>query len=103
VDLSPDVALFLSQLGQAHALAGDLNRAQQILEQLNQLAARSAVSPYDLAYVHTGLGDADAAIDCFERSLEQRSGAIFGIKGSFLFRSLHGHPRFEALLRKMNL
>jgi hypothetical protein len=28
---------------------------------------------------------------------------VFGIKGSFLFTSLRGHPRFQALLRKMNL
>jgi len=35
--------------------------------------------------------------------VERRSGAIYGIKGSFLFRNLHGHPRFESLLRRMNL
>jgi hypothetical protein len=30
-------------------------------------------------------------------------GAMYGIKGSFLFKPLHSHPRFIALLRKMNL
>jgi hypothetical protein len=33
----------------------------------------------------------------------QRTGAVYGIKGSFLFRPLHGHPRFTALLARMNL
>ena len=48
-------------------------------------------------------GEADAAIDCLERAFELRSGAIYGIKGSFLFRNLHTHARFRSLLRRMNL
>jgi hypothetical protein len=53
--------------------------------------------------VYTGLGEHDAAIDWLERAYEQRAGAVYGIKGSFLFADLRGHPRFVALLRKMNL
>jgi serine/threonine protein kinase/tetratricopeptide (TPR) repeat protein len=103
VALSPGATLFLSQLGQACAITGDLARARKILVQLHDLATREFVSPYHFAYVHAGLGEADAAIDCLEQAFERRSGAIYGIKGSFLFKSLRGHPRFGALLRKMNL
>jgi hypothetical protein len=34
---------------------------------------------------------------------DQRSAGAYGIKGSFLFTALRGHPRFRALLRRMNL
>jgi serine/threonine-protein kinase len=101
--LSPGATLFMSQLGQAYALTGNFERARAILEQLRDRATREFVSPYHLAYVHAGLGEADAAIDCLERAFEQRSGAIYGIRGSFLFKNLHSHPRFQSLLRKMNL
>ena len=101
--LAPGVPLFLSQLGQAFALTGNTARAQEILEHLRGRATREFVSPYHFAYVHAGLGEADAAIDWLENAFERRSGGIFGIKGSFLFRNLHGHPRFESLLRKINL
>ncbi len=101
--LAPGSTLFLSQLGQAYALTGNFDRARQILEQLGDRATREFVSPYHFAYLHTGLGEADAAIDWLERAFERRSGAIYGIKGSFLFRNLRGHPRFESLLRRMNL
>ena len=101
--LAPDSALFLSQLGQAYALTGNVGRAREILEQLRERASREFVSPYHFAYVHAGLGEADAAIDWLERAFERRSGALYGVKGSFLFRNLHGHPRFESLLRRMNL
>jgi hypothetical protein len=42
-------------------------------------------------------------LDWLERAYEQRSGGVFGVKGSFLFASLRSQPRFQALLRKMNL
>jgi hypothetical protein len=38
-----------------------------------------------------------------ERAYAERAGSIDSIKGSFLFVPLHSHPRFTALLRKMNL
>jgi TolB-like protein/Tfp pilus assembly protein PilF len=103
VALSPGATLFLSQLGQACALAGDAKRARQILDEMHERSAREFVSPYHFAYVYAGLGEADAAIDCLERAFERRSGAIYGIKGSFLFRNLRDHPRFKSLLRRMNL
>jgi len=103
VALSPGATLFLAQLGQAHGLTGDVEKARRILDQMHDLATREFVSPYHFAYVHAGLGEADAAIDWLERAFELRSGGLYGIKGSFLFTSLRKHPRFEALLRKMNL
>jgi hypothetical protein len=56
-----------------------------------------------MAYVYTGLGDQDTAIDLLERAYEERAGSVYGIKGSFLFTTLRSHPRFRALLGKMNL
>ena len=42
-------------------------------------------------------------MDWLERAYQERAGAVYGVKGSFLFAALRGHPRFRALLRKMNL
>ena len=103
VALSPGGTLFLSQLGQACALSGEVKRARQILDEMRDRSTREFVSPYHFAYVYAGLGEADAAIDYLEQAFERRSGAIYGIKGSFLFRNLRDHPRFESLLRRMNL
>ena len=43
------------------------------------------MSPYHLAYVYTGLGDYDRAMDCLEAYAE-RAGSIYGFKGSFRSR-----------------
>ena len=103
VALSGGAAMFESQLGQAYAMAGQEKRAREILGNLHALAEKGYVSPYHLAYVHTGLGEKDTAMDWLEKAYDERAGAIYGIKGSFLFKDLHGHPRFQALLTKMNL
>jgi len=103
VSLAPSNTLFWAQLGQAYAVVGNVEQAQDVLRQLQDLSRERYVSPYHLAYVYTGLGEQDAAIDLLEQAYEQRSGGVYGIKGSFLFTTLHSHPRFVALLRKMHL
>jgi len=103
VSMTPGDTLWLSQLGQAYAIAGHADQAREVLRELEALSPQRYVSPYHLAYVHTGLGDHDRAMDYLERAVADRAGAVYGIKGSFLFTPLHGHPRFTALLRRINL
>jgi serine/threonine protein kinase/tetratricopeptide (TPR) repeat protein len=103
LSLSPDSSMYLAQLGQAYAQVGRTDEAREVLRRLEELSRQRYVSPYHMAYVHVGLGENDRAMDWLERAYEERAGALFGVKGSFLFTSLRGHPRFQALLRKMNL
>jgi tetratricopeptide (TPR) repeat protein len=95
--------LWLSQLAEAYALAGKHAYARGILVELKGRATRGYVSPYHFAYVYTGLGEVDDAMDALEQAMAARAGGVYGIKGSFLFKPLHGQPRFQALLAKMNL
>jgi Flp pilus assembly protein TadD len=103
VSLSPDSTLYLAQLGEAFAWVGRTEEAREVLRRLQELAAQRYVSPYHMAYVYTGLGEHERAMDWLERAYAERAGAMFGVKGSFLFTALRSHPRFRALLRKMNL
>ena len=103
VSIAPGNTLFWAQLGQAYALVGRVAQAREVLRELQDLARKRYVSPYHLAYIYTGLGEHDAAIDLLEQAYEQRSGGVYGMKGSFLFTTLHSHPRFVALLRRMHL
>jgi tetratricopeptide (TPR) repeat protein len=95
--------LWLGQLGEAYGLAGETAKARATLRELQERAHHAYVSPYHFAYVHAGLGEADRATEWLERAVAERAGPTYGLKGSFLFTSLHGHPRFQALLRQMKL
>jgi TolB-like protein/Tfp pilus assembly protein PilF len=103
VAASPGNTMWLGQLGEAYGLAGREAKARAVLRDLETRAKSAYVSPYHFAYVYTGLGEKDRALDWLERAVNERAGPAYGIKGSFLFRSLHAHPRFRALLRKMGL
>ena len=100
---SANTTSWLGQLGEALGLAGRRDEAHDVLRQLEDRSQASFVSPYTFAYVYTGLGEADRAIDLLERAVRERTGAAYGIKGSFLFAPLRTHPRFQALLREMRL
>jgi hypothetical protein len=84
-------------------MAGEDRKARDILRELEERALHSYVCPYHFAYVYTGLGETDAAMDWLERAVAERTGPTYGIKGSFLFAPLQAHPRFRALLRQMKL
>jgi TolB-like protein len=103
VATAPDTMMWLAQLGEAYGLAGNTARAREILHDVERRARDVYVPPYHFAYLHTGLGDADRALDYLERAVAERAGPAYSIKGSFLFAPLRGHPRFQALLRTMKL
>jgi hypothetical protein len=54
-------------------------------------------------YVYTGLGEYDRAMDFLEQAVAERGGPAYAIKGSFLLKPLKEHPRFQALLKGMQL
>ena len=103
VSLSPGTTQWIAQLGLAYGLTGHTDKAREILRRLETEAAHGYVSPYQLVFVYTGLGEYDRALDLLEHSVQEHAGAAYGIKGSFLLAPLQSHPRFQALLRKMNL
>ena len=103
VSVSPGNTLWLGQLGEAYAMAGHAAKAREVLRELERRARDAYVSPYHFAYVYTGLGDSDRAMDWLERAVAERTGPAYSIKGSFLLTPLHTHPRFRALLRQMKL
>jgi Tfp pilus assembly protein PilF len=95
--------LFRGQLSLAYGIAGRTEEARAILRKMQERAETHYVSPSHLAYAYLGLGEHDLAMDQLEISYEQRAGNYYGMKGSFLFHPLRSHPRFIALIKKMNL
>ena len=72
--LSPESTTFLGQLGQAYGMTGEEAKARDVLARLHALSLTRTISPYAFAYVHTGLGENDLALDWLEKGLRTAVG-----------------------------
>ena len=93
-----------ASLAYALARAGHRAEAQAIHDELAaDVAAGRYVSPVAFATILIGLGDADGALDWMERAYDDRRGWLVYLNVNPLVDPLRGHPRFEALIRRMRL
>ena len=92
----------LGRLGAAHAAAGNLAEGQKVLDEMDQLAERRFVSPYHLALVHCALGRKEASLDLLEQAYDTGDAKVLWMGVDPELDPLHGHPRFNDLLRKLD-
>ena len=103
IKLSENRTVMLAVLGHIYSMAGKQTQARSVLEQLNELSSRCYVSPLEIAIVYTGLGEKDLAFERFEKAYLERAGALIYLKVEPLYDSLREEPRFNDLLRRLNL
>ncbi|HET9251004.1 MAG TPA: protein kinase [Candidatus Eisenbacteria bacterium] len=91
----------LTGLGRAYAGLGRRSEAEAILAEMQELATRRYVSPYDLALVAESIGEADQALDMLERAHANRANMLVLLRVDPRWDRLRSHPRFEDLVRRM--
>ncbi len=97
-----DIPQALAALGHAYALAGQRAEAQQVLAELQTLAQRKYVSPYDVATIYAALGDKEQAFAWLEKAYADRCGWLaWWLKVDPKFDSLRADERFTALLGRV--
>jgi TolB-like protein/Flp pilus assembly protein TadD len=96
-------ATVLAAIGYTHARAGDRDAAIKVLKQLEELAAREYVSPYDLALLHLALGDPESASACLWKAYDAYSSFLPFANVDARLDEIRGDPRFQALLDKLNV
>jgi len=100
--ISPGNNVVLSGLGYAYAVAGRKAEAQQVLHQMNELAKQKYVPAAYRARIYIGLGEKERAFESLEKGYQEHS-LIGEIRLSPAFDPLRSDPRFQDLLRRMNL
>jgi adenylate cyclase len=97
-----DLPWYISSLGYACAANGDRAKAEQILQDLEELSKQRYVSPANRATVYLGLGEKEKALDWLEKAYEDRDPIFWWIDGDQLYDSLRNEPRFQALVEKID-
>jgi serine/threonine protein kinase/tetratricopeptide (TPR) repeat protein len=102
VDLMGKASHTLSRLGSAHAHAGNIEAAEAILLEMDEITTRRHISPYHLALVHCALDRTEEALDLLDVAFETKDAKVLWTGVDPELDRLHGHPRFNDLLRKLN-
>lgn len=90
-------------LGHVLAKQGKRAQAMPILAQLREQLDRGRAVQYSLALVHAGLGETEAAVDWLEKAYAARDSSIAYLYVEPRFRPLREHPRFQALVNRLNI
>jgi hypothetical protein len=81
-----------------------LGRAKESQQALDEAIAKNAQdAAYQISQVYAWRREKEKAFKWLERAYNQRDGGLSEIKVDVLLSSLHGDPRFAAMLRKMHL
>jgi TolB-like protein/Tfp pilus assembly protein PilF len=90
-------------VGLTFAKAGRTDAAQEFLCDLQDRACREHVPHLHFARLHLALGQIDQCFDRLEKAVVEHDDQIFIILSGSTSDPLRSHPRYHALLRKMNL
>lgn len=94
----------ISLIGYAYALSGDAAKALTVLDELKVLSTQRYVPPYNIAIIHYGLGEDEAAFTWLERALKVRDVLLSAfITVDPIWDRLRASPRFMRILTGMNL
>jgi tetratricopeptide (TPR) repeat protein len=96
-----DEAFRLYGISMAEYTLGHAKESRQALDELT--AKHEQEAAYQIAEAHAWRGEKDDAFEWLDRAYQQRDGGLSDIKVNLLIASLHGDPRFQALVQKMNL
>lgn len=87
--------------GSIYGQAGFRDKAVQRFEMCK---SGSYIDPLCAAGIHSGLGEIDEAFDWLEAAYEERAPMMLAaLRMPVIMDNLHGDPRFEDILRRMNL
>jgi eukaryotic-like serine/threonine-protein kinase len=103
VFLAPDLAFVRAALAHAVARHGDAGEARDLLAQLLAEAAQGYVSAYDIALVHAGLGENDAAFEWLAKAIAERSVFVVHLAWDARLEPLRDDRRFTELVERLGI
>jgi len=99
-DTTPALA---AAFGYVHAMAGRVEEASTMLDELERLSPDKHVSPYSMTLMYIALGREDQAFEWLDKAYQERDPWLVFLNVNPLLDDLRPDSRFTESLRKMNL
>lgn len=102
IDLSGNPA-YIAELAYVYAVSGQRSKARELIHSLIGRSKNRYVSPYYIAAVYVGLGEAEQSVDWLEKACDDRTSELMFIKLEPIFDPIRSHQRFQVLLQRIGL
>jgi Flp pilus assembly protein TadD len=102
-ELLGQVPMSEGDLGYALASLGRRTEAEAILAAMLKRRADGYYPAFAIAEIYFGLGNVDAGLDWLERAVDDRHLGFYMPSVDPLYASVRQHPRFRAVLKRINL
>ena len=76
---------------------------EKVIELMHQQAKETPIPPMDFATAYVRMGDKERAIEMLEEAYRHRAPRLIWLAADAVWDPLRADPRFQALLRRMNL
>jgi tetratricopeptide (TPR) repeat protein len=96
-------ALVLGELADVLALTGRTTKAHQTIARIHRLPPEVTICPMAFAYAYAGLGMTGEVLDWLERAADDGWTTISCVALDPRFDLVRSDPRFQAILKRMNL
>jgi serine/threonine-protein kinase len=103
LQLSPQSPLMQAALGRTFAHSGKKTDALRILTDLQHLAEKRYVSPFELASLQFALGQNDEGFHMLSKAFQDRCFELICLRVDPRWESLRGNPRFHRLFEQLGL
>src|SRR5947207_54006 len=103
ISLSGGSPLMRAALGRAYAKSQKKHEANEMLNELNELAKRQYASPYEVATIYVALGNNEQAFQLLGKAYAEHSFHLVNLNVSPQFKSVRSDPRFQDLLQRIGL
>jgi serine/threonine protein kinase/tetratricopeptide (TPR) repeat protein len=91
--LSPATPVLIAELGYTQAVLGKRSEAEKALQELKELSTRRYVPAFWFAFLFSGLGEKDRAVEWLEKAFEERSGVFGYLEAEPMFDRFRSDPR----------
>jgi tetratricopeptide (TPR) repeat protein len=103
VELSKGDPVAKAYLARAYAAFGKRDQATQLLNELLVLSKTQYVSPGEIGGVYAALGQPNEAFQWLNKAFADRTSALIYLRVDRVYDPIRKDPRFDQLLKKMNL
>src|SRR6266480_4448374 len=103
ISLSGSSPLMKAALGRAYAESQNNHEANEMLNELNELAKRQYASAYEIATICVALGNHEEAFQLLGKAYAEHSFHLVNLNVSPQFKSVRSDPRFQDLVQRIGL